>query len=166
MLRLREAIGTTVIGTPGARILAKMSRRWLVGFALVLAACTLDNTRDAYAPDAVFHEEISACVDRSACEQLCIKLFQVDVGEIAACRITSRDAGGANVRVTVYGEDAFGSDDSDWGDDGWGDDSDDGYGDDGSDDTGSDTGDDGSGSGSDDSGSGSGSDGSDDTMDF
>jgi hypothetical protein len=144
-----------------------MSRRWLVGFALVLAACIDGNTREAYAPDAVFHEEISACVDRTACEQLCLRLFRLDIGEIAACRITSLDAGGANVQVTVYGDDAFGSDDGDWGggDDGWGDDSgDDGsdIGDDGSDDTGSDTGDDGSGSGSDDGGGS----GSDDTMDF
>jgi hypothetical protein len=90
-----------------------MPRPWLA-FVMVVAGCMDDpNSLRAYAPDPVYHEEISLCREQAACELLCTRLFEVRVDEIAACEITSVDDGGANVRLELYVED-WG-----WSDDAW-----------------------------------------------
>jgi hypothetical protein len=88
-----------------------MSSRWFALALVIAASGCIDDTLTAYAPDPIYHEEITACRENASCEQLCTKLFEVRADELAGCRITSVDDGGAYVEARLASTDF-----EDWGD--------------------------------------------------
>jgi len=90
--------------------------RWLLPAALTLGACAVcpvdEVTDKRFAPVAQFHDDLIACANHDACNQLCIDVFAIDRENLESCRIQTLIVDGAWVVATYRVPETCAADDS------------------------------------------------------